>query len=109
MFADLSLSRSSSKQRHTVKTALVSLQMTQIPTGLFTASETLRKYTIRYKSTVIAILETFILFIYFIIAMNVHHLGLYCILFRRFLIPQINVALQLTKLCLKKVTTSLLL
>ena len=41
--------------------------------------------------------------------MNVHHLGLYCILFRRFLIPQINVALQLTKLCLKKVTTSLLL
>jgi len=61
MFADLSLSRSSSKQRHTVKTALVSLQMTQIPTGLFKASETLRKYTIRYKSTVIAILETLIL------------------------------------------------
>jgi len=61
MFADLSLSRSSSKQCHTVKTALVSLQMTQIPTGLFKASETLRKYTIRYKSTVIAILETFIL------------------------------------------------
>jgi len=35
---------------------------------------------------------------YFIIAMYVHHLGLYCILFRRFLIPKINVALQLTKL-----------
>ena len=61
MFADLSLSRSSSKQRHTVKTALVSLQMTQIPTGVFKASETLTKYTIRYKSTVIAILETFVL------------------------------------------------
>jgi len=37
-------------------------------------------------------------FIYFIIAMYVHHLGLYCILFRRFLISKINVALQLTKL-----------
>jgi len=41
-------------------------------------------------------------FIYFITAMYVHyvhHLGLYCILFRRkFLISKINVALQLTKL-----------
>ena len=37
-------------------------------------------------------------FIYFTIAMYVHHLGLYCILFRRFLISKINVALQLTKL-----------
>ena len=37
-------------------------------------------------------------FIYFIIAMYVHHLGLYCILFRGFLISKINVALQLTKL-----------
>jgi len=34
----------------------------------------------------------------FIIAMYVHHLSLYCILFRRFLITKINVALQLTKL-----------
>jgi len=32
------------------------------------------------------------------IAMYVHHLGLYCIVFRRFLISKINVALQLTKL-----------
>jgi len=39
----------------------------------------------------------------------VHHLGLYCILFRRFLISKINVVLQLTKLWLKKVTTLLLL
>jgi len=38
--------------------------------------------------------------------MYVHHLGLYCILFRRFSIPKINVALQLTKLWLKKVTTT---
>ena len=38
--------------------------------------------------------------------MYVHHLGLYCILFRRFLISKINVALQLTKLWLKKVTTT---
>jgi len=37
-------------------------------------------------------------FIYFIIAMRVHQLGLYCILFRRFLISKINLALQLTKL-----------
>jgi len=42
----------------------------------------------------------------FIIAMYVHHLSLYCILFRRFLITKINVALQLTKLWLKKVTTT---
>jgi len=34
----------------------------------------------------------------FITAMYVHHLSLYCILFRRFLITKINVALQLTKL-----------
>ena len=47
-------------------------------------------------------------FIYFIIAMYVHHLGLYCILFRRFLISKINVALQLTKLLLKKVTTTMI-
>ena len=45
-------------------------------------------------------------FIYSIIAVYVHHLGLYCILFRRFLISKINVALQLTKLVLKKVTTT---
>jgi len=44
--------------------------------------------------------------IYFIIFMYVHHLGLYCILFRRFLISEINIALQLTKLRLKKVTTT---
>ena len=37
-------------------------------------------------------------FICFIIAMYVHHLGLYCILFRRFLIFRINISLQLTKL-----------
>ena len=54
---------------------------------------------------VFAVLETFI-FIYFIIAVYVHYLGLYCILFRRFLISKINVALQLTKLLLKKVTTT---
>ena len=36
--------------------------------------------------------------------MYVHHLGLYCILFRRFLISKIDVALQLTKFSLKKVT-----
>ena len=45
-------------------------------------------------------------FIYFIIAMYVHHLGLYYISFRTLLIPKINVALQLTKLWLKKVTTA---
>ena len=28
----------------------------------------------------------------------VHYLGLYCLLFRRFLIPKINAGLQLTKL-----------
>ena len=33
-------------------------------------------------------------------------LSLYCILFRRFLISKINVALQLTKLLLKKFTTT---
>ena len=33
-----------------------------------------------------------------VIAMYVHHLGLYCIVFLRFLISKINVALQLTKL-----------
>ena len=38
--------------------------------------------------------------------MYVHHLGLHCILFRRFLIAKINVALQSTKLWLKKVTTT---
>jgi len=38
--------------------------------------------------------------------MYVHHLGLYCILFRRFLISKINIALQLTKLWLEKVTTT---
>jgi len=37
-------------------------------------------------------------FIYFIIAMYVHNLGVYCILLRRFLISKINIALQLTKL-----------
>jgi len=36
----------------------------------------------------------------------VHHLGLYCVLFHKFLISKINVALQLTKLLLKKVTTT---
>jgi len=35
-------------------------------------------------------------FMYFIVAMYVHHLGLYCILFRRFLMSKINIALQLT-------------
>ena len=35
-----------------------------------------------------------------------HHLGLYYILFHRLLISKINVALQLTKLWLKEVTTS---
>ena len=50
-------------------------------------------------------------FIYFITAMylSLHHLGLYFILFRRFLISKINVTLQLTKLWLKKVTSLLLL
>jgi len=38
------------------------------------------------------------LFIYFIIAIYVHHVGLCCVLFRRFVISKINVALQLTKL-----------
>jgi len=38
--------------------------------------------------------------------MYVHHLGLCCILFRRFLISKINVALQLTKLLFKKFTTT---
>ena len=42
------------------------------------------------------------LFICFIVAMYVHHLGLYCVLFRRVLIYKIDVALQLTKLWLKK-------
>jgi len=37
-------------------------------------------------------------FIYFIIPIYVHHLGLYCILLGRFLISKINIALQLTKL-----------
>ena len=41
-------------------------------------------------------------FICFIVAMYVHHLGLYCVLFRRVLIYKIDVALQLTKLSLKK-------
>jgi len=45
-------------------------------------------------------------FIYFIVAMYVHHLGLCCILFRGFLISKIGIALQLTKLLLKKVTTT---
>ena len=34
-------------------------------------------------------LETFVLFIYFIIAMCVYHLGLYCILVRRFSISKL--------------------
>jgi len=34
--------------------------------------------------------------------MNVHHLGLYCIIFCRFLISKINIALQLTELWLTK-------
>jgi len=34
--------------------------------------------------------------------MYVHHLGLYCVLFRRVLIYKIDVALQLAKLWLKK-------
>jgi len=34
--------------------------------------------------------------------MYVHHLGLYCVLFRRVLIYKIDAALQLTKLLLKK-------
>jgi len=38
--------------------------------------------------------------------MYAHRLGLYFILFRRFLIAKINVALQLTKLWLMKVTTT---
>jgi len=38
--------------------------------------------------------------------MYVHHSGLYCILFLRFLISKINIAWQLTKLLLKKVTTT---
>jgi len=38
--------------------------------------------------------------------LSLHHLGSYCILFRRFLISKINVALKLTKLWLKKVTTT---
>jgi len=37
-------------------------------------------------------------FIYLIITMYVNHLGLYCILFRRFLISRINIVLQFTKL-----------
>ena len=41
-------------------------------------------------------------FICFIVAMYVHHLGLYCVLFRRVLIYKIDAALQLTKLLLKK-------
>jgi len=46
-----------------------------------------------------AILETFILLsISLMLSMYVHHLGLYCILFRRFVISKINTALQLTKL-----------
>ena len=39
-------------------------------------------------------------------SMYVHHLGLHCILFRRFLVSKINVALQLTQLWLKKITTT---
>ena len=38
--------------------------------------------------------------------MYVHHLGLYCVLFRRVLIYKIDIALQLTKLWLKKPTTT---
>jgi len=34
--------------------------------------------------------------------MYVHHLGLYCILFRRFLISTINIALQLTNIVIKE-------
>jgi len=41
--------------------------------------------------------------------MYVHHLGLYCVLFRRVLIYKIDVALQLTKLLLKKLLLLLLL
>ena len=41
-------------------------------------------------------------FICFIVAMYVHHLGLYCVLLRRVLIYKIDVALQLAKLWLKK-------
>jgi len=41
-------------------------------------------------------------FICFIVAMYVHHLGLYCVLFHRVLIYKTDVALQLTKLWLKK-------
>jgi len=41
-------------------------------------------------------------FICFIVAMYVHHLSLYCVLFRRVLIYKIDVALQLIKLLLKK-------
>ena len=37
-------------------------------------------------------------FIFFIVAMYVHNLGLYCVLLRRVLIYKIDVALQLTKL-----------
>jgi len=37
-------------------------------------------------------------FICIIVAIYVHHLGLYCVLFRRVLIYEIDVALQLTKL-----------
>ena len=55
-----------------------------------------------------AISETFILLsvLLLLCIYNVHHLGLYCILFSRFLISKINVALQLRKLRLKKVTTT---
>jgi len=55
-----------------------------------------------------AILETFILLSISLLQciMYVHHLDIYCILFRRFLISKINVALQLTKLWLKKVITT---
>jgi len=54
------------------------------------------------RNTASGILETFILLSFFIIAMYVHHLSLYCILFRRFLIAKINVALQLTKVMIKE-------
>ena len=47
---------------------------------------------------VFALLESFILFVCFIIAMYAHHFSLYCILFRRFLISKTDVALQFTKL-----------
>ena len=47
-------------------------------------------------------------FICFIVAMYAHHLGLYCVLFRRVLIYKIDVALQLTKLWLKKLLLQLL-